>query len=73
MKQPSLKAEDGAEFFGRVEPIEGQLRASCYVRTDNRIEGQNFKMCKSEDEVLKWIAQQAGERGFSTWWQLTRK
>jgi hypothetical protein len=54
MKQPSLRTEDGAEFFGLVEPIEGQFRASCYAKIDHQIEGQEFKICRSEDEALKW-------------------
>ena len=73
MKQPSLRPEDGTEFFGRVDLVEDPFRASCHARDNHQIEAQEFKMCRSEEEALEWIAQIAGERGFSTWWQLTCK
>lgn len=69
MKQPSLKAEDGAEFFGLVEPIEGQFRASCYARSNDRAEEPEIRMHASEDGALRWIGRRAAERDFLKWWQ----
>lgn len=37
MSAGGLKAEDGAEFFGRIEFIdEGKFRASCFARIDRK-------------------------------------
>jgi hypothetical protein len=62
-----LKAEDGAEFFGRVEPIEGLFRASCYAKNAHQTEEREFKMHRSEDAALKWIGLRARQRGFHNW------
>jgi hypothetical protein len=71
MGRPSLKAEDGAEFFGAVENFEaGRLfRASCYAQRDHQgkveTEDREFRMCLTEAAAEKWIAQKAAQRGFS--------
>jgi len=67
MKRPSLKPEDGAEFFGLVEPIDGLFRASCYAKTAHQTEEPEFKMRASEDEALKWIGMRTRQRGFPYW------
>ena len=62
-----LKAEDGTEFFGRVEPFGGLFRASCYANTADQTVQREFKMHRSEDEALRWIELRARQRGFSNW------
>jgi hypothetical protein len=67
MKQPSLKPEDGAEFFGQVEPIDNLVRARCYAKTAHQTEEPEFKMHANEDEALKWIGLRTRQRGFPNW------
>ena len=67
MKRPSLKPEDGAEFFGQVEPIDGLFRASCFAKTAHQTEEPEFNMRASEDEALKWIGMRTRQRGFLNW------
>jgi hypothetical protein len=67
MKRSSLKAEDGAEFFGLVEPVDGLFRASCYAKTTLQTEEPEFRMHASEDEALRWIGLRARQRGFHNW------
>jgi hypothetical protein len=68
-----LKAEDGAEFFGVVESIEGGrlFRASCHARRDHNdkveTEMREFRICPNADDAEKWIAQRAAQRGFSAY------
>jgi hypothetical protein len=72
-RRPSLKAEDGAEFFGAVESIEGGrlFRASCHARRDHNdkveTEMREFRICPNAAEAEKWIAQKAAQRGFLTY------
>ena len=69
-RRPSLKAEDGAEFFGVVESIEGGrlFRASCHARRDHNdeveTEMRQFRICPNATDAEKWIAQKAAQRGF---------
>lgn len=72
-RRPSLKAEDGAEFFGAVESIEGGrlFRASCHARRDHndKVESEmrEFRICPNAADAEKWIAQKAAQRGFPTY------
>jgi hypothetical protein len=72
-RRPSLKAEDGAEFFGAVESIEdGRLfRASCHARRNHNdkveTEMREFRICANAADAEKWIAQKAAQRGFPTY------
>ena len=63
----SLKAEDGAEFFGRVETVDGQFHARCFARTAQQTEEPEFMKYASEDEALRWIGLRTRERGFPNW------
>jgi hypothetical protein len=69
-RRPALKAEDGAEFFGAVESIEGGrlFRASCHARRDCNdeveTEMREFRICPNAADAEKWIAQKAAQRGF---------
>lgn len=70
MSADNLKAEDGAEFSGRVERLEGGIfRASCYARIDHKrsvsTETPDYRMCESANEGEEWIKRQAERRGFS--------
>jgi hypothetical protein len=65
-----LMAEDGAEFFGRVEPLEdGRFRVSCYARIDRKdSEGREepkTRLFRSANEGEDWISYQAQRRGFA--------
>jgi hypothetical protein len=65
MKRPSLKAEDGAEFVGEIQRIEGgQFQASCYARNETQAEDPEYHTCASEDEAKNWLAAKAALRGF---------
>jgi hypothetical protein len=72
-RRPSLKVEDGAEFFGAVESIEGGrlFRASCHARRDHNdqveTEMREFRICPNAADAEKWIAQKAAQRGFPTY------
>ena len=72
-RRPSLKAEDGAQFFGSLESIEGGrlVRASCHARRDHNdqveTEMREFRICPNVAEAEKWIAQKAAERGFASY------
>ncbi|MGO8711343.1 MAG: hypothetical protein ACLQUZ_04645 [Rhizomicrobium sp.] len=64
-----MKAEDGAEFFGRIDPVDdGQFRASCYARLDHRhsveTETPDSMICPSVAVAKEWMERQAGRRGF---------
>lgn len=69
-RRANLKAEDGAEFFGAVESIEGGrlFRASCHARRDHNdqveAEMREFRICPNAADAEKWIAQKAAQRGF---------
>ena len=72
-RRPSLTAENGAEFFGAVESIEGGrlFRASCHARRDHddkvETEMREFRICPNADAAEKWIAQKAAQRGFPSY------
>lgn len=59
MRKPTLRAADGAEFFGVLEKIDGQFRVSCYGRIDHKdrveTEEPEYHLCASEDEAVRWI------------------
>ena len=70
MSAGDLKAEDGAEFFGRVELLEdGRFRASCFARIDRKqgvsTEEPKIRLFQSANEGEDWISYQAQRRGFS--------
>jgi hypothetical protein len=71
VKQPSLRAEDGAKFNGLVERVDGRFRASCYAETPEKKEEQTFGIFESEDEAVGWLDQNASERRFTSY-RLTR-
>ncbi len=77
MLQANLKAEDGAEFFARIEPVEGQFRASCPAQLDNRhsvaTESPDYMMCATVEEAEQWIEREAGRRGFRQYKLLKHK
>ena len=69
MKKSALTAENGAEFFGHIQELEGgEVRASCYAQQDHKhsveTETPEIKMVASVAAAEEWIAQQAGRRGF---------
>ena len=68
MRKPSLRAEDGAEFFGVVESVEGKFRASCYAQIDYKggveTEEPEYFLCASEDEAVGWIELRTSQRRF---------
>jgi len=69
-RRPNLKAEDGAEFIGAVESMEGGrlFRASCHAQRDRNdqieTEMREFRICPNAADAEKWIAQKAAQRGF---------
>jgi hypothetical protein len=73
MAEPSLRAEDGAEFFGTIERLDGGhlFRASCHVQRSIaggvETEGREFRMCGTADAARKWIAERATKRGFTAY------
>ena len=71
-KRSALRPEDGAKFYGRVEPSdEGRFRASCGARLDYLSgvmeEAPDYFMCRSHEEGVAWIEQMAARRGFTKW------
>jgi hypothetical protein len=64
MKQPALKAEDGATFVGEIRRVEGKFRASCYARNDAQAEEPEYRICASEEEAKNWLTAQAAARNF---------
>ena len=76
MRKPSLKAEDGAQFFGVVEGVDGKFRASCYAQIDyeDRVETEEpeYYLCTSDDEAVSWIELRTSQRGFLKY-QLTHR
>jgi hypothetical protein len=65
MKQPSLKAEDGAQFVWDIQRIEGgQFRASCHAMNGEKTEESEIHLFASEDEAKSWLAARAAKRGF---------
>ena len=70
MSAGGLKAEDGAQFFGRVELIdEDKFRASCFARIDRKqnlsTEEPKTRMFTTANEAEDWISYQAQRRGFA--------
>lgn len=69
----SLKAGDGAQFFGTIERMEGGLfRASCYAQLGLETDTREFRMCPTEADAEKWIARRATRRGFLTYKKRTQ-
>lgn len=69
MLNPPLRAEDGAKFFGRIDPTDtGEFRACCFAQLDLlhsvNTELSVCKMCGSVAAAEEWIEQQAVRRSF---------
>jgi hypothetical protein len=70
MPQPNLTPDSGADFFGKIERLDGErlFRASCYARLQlsGKLEtdAPKFWMCATQAAAEKWIEVQAALRGF---------
>jgi hypothetical protein len=75
MKQPALRAVDGARFFGTIDSLDNgrMFRATCYAQIDHKsTEQPEIRMFASDDEAEQWIGQEARRRGFDAY-SLTRR
>jgi hypothetical protein len=76
LRRPPLRKEDGAKFYGSVQPADGgRFLASCYAEQDNDsnvvVEQPEHFSCSTREEGLDWIERQSAARGFTNWRDMT--